>query len=214
MEMTEQGKAMAEVTFTITESTPFGNTYLKYCAGEKGPVTARVTLPAPTPAPRPLAAAPARDARSEAEAGKGHGGLVLAQPLPPARTQVLQGAPPDSLPRPRVLGGHYLWLGGRGVEAEPFVRPVQRERQNREREEGERPVLHGQDSVAHRPPCPRPAGERQRGRPACSRSRAGCREGCQGKREAAEAGGQSMAGGHLPAHHLSTKFSTRVARSW
>lgn len=31
MEMTEQGKAMAEVTFTITESTPSGNSYLKYC---------------------------------------------------------------------------------------------------------------------------------------------------------------------------------------
>lgn len=32
--MTEQGKAMAEVTFTITESTPSGNSYLKYCGGE------------------------------------------------------------------------------------------------------------------------------------------------------------------------------------
>lgn len=45
MEMTEQGKAMAEVTFTITESTSSGNSYLKYC-GEKGPVGAMVaTLP-------------------------------------------------------------------------------------------------------------------------------------------------------------------------
>lgn len=45
MEMTEQGKAMAEVTFTITESTSSGNSYLKYC-GEKGPVAATVaTLP-------------------------------------------------------------------------------------------------------------------------------------------------------------------------
>lgn len=45
MEMTEQGKAMAEVTFTITESTSSGNSYLKYC-GEKGPVAAMVaTLP-------------------------------------------------------------------------------------------------------------------------------------------------------------------------
>lgn len=34
MEMTEQGKAVAEVTFTITESTSSGNSYLKYCAGE------------------------------------------------------------------------------------------------------------------------------------------------------------------------------------
>lgn len=34
MEMTEQGKAMAEVTFTITEFTSSGNTYLKYCRGE------------------------------------------------------------------------------------------------------------------------------------------------------------------------------------
>lgn len=34
MEMTEHGKAMAEVTFTITESTPLGNSYLKYC-GQK-----------------------------------------------------------------------------------------------------------------------------------------------------------------------------------
>lgn len=35
MEMTEQGKAMAEVTFTITESTPSGNSYLKYWGGER-----------------------------------------------------------------------------------------------------------------------------------------------------------------------------------
>lgn len=30
MEMTEQGKAFLEVTLTITESTPSGNSYLKY----------------------------------------------------------------------------------------------------------------------------------------------------------------------------------------
>lgn len=33
--MTEQGKAAAEVTFTTAESTPSGNSYLKYCQGEK-----------------------------------------------------------------------------------------------------------------------------------------------------------------------------------
>lgn len=45
MEMTEQGKAMAEVTFTITESTSSGNSYLKYC-GDKEPIAAMVaTLP-------------------------------------------------------------------------------------------------------------------------------------------------------------------------
>lgn len=45
MEMTEQEKAKAEVTFTITESTSSGNSYLKYC-GEKGPAGATVaTLP-------------------------------------------------------------------------------------------------------------------------------------------------------------------------
>lgn len=57
MEMTEQGKAITEVTFTITESTPSGNSYLKYWR-EKGPVTPRrphvapraPTLPAPAPA--------------------------------------------------------------------------------------------------------------------------------------------------------------------
>lgn len=43
MEMTEQGKAMAEVTFTITESTPSGNSYLKYW-GKKG-----TSLPVPLP---------------------------------------------------------------------------------------------------------------------------------------------------------------------
>lgn len=30
IEMTEQGKALFEVTLTITESTPSGNSYLKY----------------------------------------------------------------------------------------------------------------------------------------------------------------------------------------
>lgn len=30
MEMTEQGKALLEVTLTMTESTPSGNSYLKY----------------------------------------------------------------------------------------------------------------------------------------------------------------------------------------
>lgn len=48
METTEQGKAMREVTFTITESTPSGNTYLKYYRGEgRGHIITMVTLPPP-----------------------------------------------------------------------------------------------------------------------------------------------------------------------
>lgn len=43
MEMTEHGKAMADVTFTITESTPSGNSYLKYW-GER-PISAVVAVP-------------------------------------------------------------------------------------------------------------------------------------------------------------------------
>lgn len=55
MEMTEQGNAMAEVTFTITESTPSGNSYLKYW-GERGmsppvPLPAVWTLCPASPAP-------------------------------------------------------------------------------------------------------------------------------------------------------------------
>lgn len=42
MEMTEHGKAMADVTFTITESTPSGNSYLKYW-GER-PISAVVAV--------------------------------------------------------------------------------------------------------------------------------------------------------------------------
>lgn len=36
MEMTEQGKALLEVTLTITESTPSGNSYLKYWGQSRG----------------------------------------------------------------------------------------------------------------------------------------------------------------------------------
>lgn len=56
MEMTEQGKAMAEVTFTITESTSSGNSYLKYC-GDKEPIAAMVaTLPSWVQTPVPCRA--------------------------------------------------------------------------------------------------------------------------------------------------------------
>lgn len=68
MEMTEQGKAMAEVTFTITESTPSGNSYLKYW-GERG-----TSPPVPLPTVRtPCPASPAPHLRLRRRGIEGEG---------------------------------------------------------------------------------------------------------------------------------------------
>lgn len=55
MEMTEHGKAMADVTFTITESTPSGNSYLKYWGGKaRHRRGGRTVLPGLAPGTDPL----------------------------------------------------------------------------------------------------------------------------------------------------------------
>lgn len=102
--MTEQGKAAADVTFTITESTPSGNSYLKYCGGQGGvswpPGSPQKTAGWLQSPPPPM---PARHASELPTSG---------QLVPPSCVSILQSSGEGG------WGQTHLWLGCRGVEAE------------------------------------------------------------------------------------------------